>query len=580
MLMNIELYRRLLLLVTSIFVLQFIYGQSSNRLDSLIQVLHDTPDHKDKARLLLKISKGEELSDPEKSLQFSRQALQESRIAMFDSAEVHALIQIGGNLCRLNKIKEAIEIGEQVVEKASELDMLMEIADGRDIMAVAYAEVGDYDNSSNLYFKNLKLYEKLNDNRLIGRTLGKIGADFLCQQSYDKGLEYANKSLQIGVKMNDKALITDQYNNIAVAYQYGYNDLSSALQYYTKALKIAFEIDDFHQQGINMLNLGRLYQNMEKSDSALYFFEQALEQFTKLNNPVLMADCYITLGNYYYHYRDYQKGRQYASQGFNIANEQQLPQLIFNASNLLYEIYLSEHDTINAFKYLVTRTRSNDSLYVLQNQKALYKLEFQYNHEKLVKEQKLKQIRNSFIYSLTILGLLSGLVIFFLFYSRQKIRMKNIILSKEKMEAGLKFKSKELSINLMSLLKKNELISDVSQKLTMLETASHRVDLKESIIRLNHEIRQSSDDKLFQEFSVRFNETNSEFYDRLLNNFPNLTQSELKLCAYLRLNMSSKEISDLTGQRTETLEKARYRLRKKLGMTKLESNLVAFLSKI
>ena len=155
-----------------------------------------------------------------------------------------------------------------------------------------------------------------------------------------------------------------------------------------------------------------------------------------------------------------------------------------------------------------------------------------------------------------------------------------MLLSKEKIEAGLKFKSKELSINLMSLLKKNELISDVSQKLTMLETASHRVDLKESIIRLNHEIRQNSDDKLFQEFSVRFNETNSEFYDRLLNNYPNLTQSELKLCAYLRLNMSSKEISDLTGQRTETLEKARYRLRKKLGMTKLESNLVAFLSKI
>ena len=79
---------------------------------------------------------------------------------------------------------------------------------------------------------------------------------------------------------------------------------------------------------------------------------------------------------------------------------------------------------------------------------------------------------------------------------------------------------------------------------------------------------------------MRFKEINAGFYDKLLNQYPDLTQSELKLCAYLRLNMSSKEISDLTGQRTETLEKARYRLRKKFELTNSEVNLVSFLSQI
>ena len=65
-------------------------------------------------------------------------------------------------------------------------------------------------------------------------------------------------------------------------------------------------------------------------------------------------------------------------------------------------------------------------------------------------------------------------------------------------------------------------------------------DLKEAVVRFNHEIKLSSDDRLWQEFSLRFKEINSEFYDKLLTKYPDLTQSELKLCAYLRLNMTTK----------------------------------------
>jgi len=71
-----------------------------------------------------------------------------------------------------------------------------------------------------------------------------------------------------------------------------------------------------------------------------------------------------------------------------------------------------------------------------------------------------------------------------------------------------------------------------------------------------------------------------DFYDALLRRFPELTPSELKLCAFLKLNMTTKEISELTGQRLNTLENARYRLRQKLGITNSEANLVTFLAQI
>jgi DNA-binding CsgD family transcriptional regulator len=85
---------------------------------------------------------------------------------------------------------------------------------------------------------------------------------------------------------------------------------------------------------------------------------------------------------------------------------------------------------------------------------------------------------------------------------------------------------------------------------------------------------------MIKEFSVRFQEVHQGFCEALLLKFPDLTQSELKLCAFLRLNMSTKEISELTGQRLLTVEHARYRLRKKLGISNSEVNLVTYLSQI
>jgi len=528
----------------------------------------------------LKISREEELRNPEKSLDYAQRALQESRLAMFDSAEIKSLIQVGANLCRLKNIREAIKIGERIVEMASKHDMLLEITDGRSIMAVAYAQVGDFDNSSKLYFENLKLFERLNEKRLIGRTFGNIGVDFSSQQSYEKAMDYVNKALKIAIEINDLPSVTDQFMNLAIICQIGYNDPVKARSNYAKALKVAQDINDLQQQGTIMLNVGILYKDLNKPDSTKYFLTNSLEIFKKVNNQPMMANSYISLGRYFFDSKDIKTGKALAMKGLEIGEQYSMPQTIYDASDLLHEISLSENDTANAYKFIVVRTQANDSLFSLQNKKALFKLEFQYNQEKKIKEQKLKQLKSYFILGIIILSLLSGLIIVFLFYSRQKIKIKNFLLGKEKMEAEIKFKSKEVSINLMALLKKNELIGEISRKLAELEKSSDKIDMKELVIKLNREIKLSSDDKLWQEFSVQFKETNSDFYDHLLKMYPDLTQTELKLCAFLRLNMTTKEIADLTGQSVETLGKARYRLRKKFGITNSDSNLVTFLTQM
>jgi tetratricopeptide (TPR) repeat protein len=568
------------MLVISVLIVQFLCGQGNNQTDSLLGVLRITQDDKARARLFLKISKEEELRAPEKSLSYAKQARQIAQRSDFDSAELRAMIIIGVNFNRMNNLKESIEIGEQIVEKASRNNMQLEIADGRAIMAVAYAQGGDYDNSSKLYFENLKLYEKLNEKKWLGVTLGNIGINFIKQQSFEKALDYVNKALSIGLEINNMTIVANQYNNLAEICNSGFHDFSKALQYFFKSLEIAKKNNDFHLQGINLLNIGVIYMDLNKFDTAFNCFNQSLNIYQNLKNPVYTAYCQIEIGKYYFKKGDFLEGKEITSDALKIGEESGNLQIKFDASELLHKFCLSEKDTIAAYKYHVVSTNAQDSLYSLQSRKELYKLEFKYNQDKILKEQRIRQLKYFFLFGFIILGLLSGLAMIVLINSRQKIKIKNTVLEKEKAESDLTFKNKELSINLLALLKKNELITEISRKFTELENASSMEEMKETSAKINHDIKQRSDDRLWQELSVQFKKANSEFYEKLLKQYPDLSQNELKLCAYLRLNMSTKEIAGLTGQSAETLIKARYRLRKKFGLTNSESHLGMFLNQI
>lgn len=550
------------------------------QLDSLNQLFHRTTNERTKTRLLLQMAQHEEISQPKKALVYAQQALALAQKIDFDSAEVRALIRIGVNQTRLKDLEAAIKTGEQIVELANKLDMKLEIADGRSIMAVAYAEMGDYDQSSKLNFENLRLYEKLNEKRLVGATLGLIGVDFSCMQNYEKAEEYIRKALQIAIELNNYTEIADQYNNMAIINQIGFHNLDAALQNYRESLKVSSKINDSIAVGINMLNIGSLFMEMNQADSAAIYLKRSLEIFQNKHVPLLEAKSYTLLGKYYLSQGNLDKARQFAENGLEITRSNTVLETTASSLELLHNISLATKDTLAAYKYLREFNIVSDSLRKLQNQKELFRLEYQYSKEKALKEQKIKQLKFYFILTFIILCLIFALIIFSLTYSRQKIKTKNAILEKEKAESDLKHKSKELSINLLALLNKNEMLAQISGKLNELVSPSTQSDLRDSIIKLNRDIKKETNAKLWEEFSLQFKETNSEFYDKLLNLYPDLTQSELKLCAYLRLNMSTKEISELTGQRPETINKSRYRLRKKLKITNSDSNLVSFLSQI
>ena len=86
------------------------------------------------------------------------------------------------------------------------------------------------------------------------------------------------------------------------------------------------------------------------------------------------------------------------------------------------------------------------------------------------------------------------------------------------------------------------------------------------------------ENSIWKEFKVLFQNLHSDFYAHLYEKHPDLTANEKRLCTFIRLNMSSKEISSITQQSLKSIEMARSRLRGKLGL-KREDNLCVYLQK-
>jgi len=155
---------------------------------------------------------------------------------------------------------------------------------------------------------------------------------------------------------------------------------------------------------------------------------------------------------------------------------------------------------------------------------------------------------------------------------KELIRLRN-----EKLQDEISFKSQELANSTMLIIKKNEFLLELKRVLksqkNQLESRFPDKYYLELVKKIDDNIASHDDWKTFE---TNFERAHEEFIKKLKTGFPKLTPGDLRLCAYLRMNLSSKEIAPLLGISVRGLENHRYRLRKKMGLD-VDTNLSEFL---
>jgi tetratricopeptide (TPR) repeat protein/DNA-binding CsgD family transcriptional regulator len=498
-----------------------------------------------------------------------------------DTIKVKTLLQISQYYSAFNTTL-AVEYARKATDLAVERKLERLSAESNKALGLAYFYMGDYKNASAHSFQALKYFETVRDTSGIMIITNNLGVIHDRLKDFDEALVYYFKVRDLYNKYKPGTSpfpLPSLYNNIANIYQTK-GDYKSALQYYEKSLALAEEAGLKRVQGIALNNIGKLYfLDLKQSGKALDFLLKGLKVREETGDKGEIAKSLIFIGGYYYHMGKFEEGKRYTDRAVKIGKEIGSLEVQLGAYSSLSEIeeglghYRESLDAFKSFKHI------NDSIQSQSTASEITRLQLQYDFEKAdaIQKQEQKQARDRYIAIIGILIACLLVAVLVVFLIRSKARQTE--LKRKNLAQDVEIKNKELTTNVMYLIRKNELINSVAERLmnvqSNLPSENHKV-FHDIII----DLQKEADNDSWKEFELRFNQVHSDFYTTLRKLYPGLSPADEKLCAFLRLNMSSKEIAAITQQSIKSVEVARARLRKKLNLTNTTSNLVTHLSNL
>lgn len=496
-----------------------------------------------------------------------------------DSLRASTLLDIA-LLYSNNDYAKAIQYAQQSRDLAAGKGLVRMTSRADRAIGRIYGEMGDYKKASSFYFQALKSAEQTRDTFAIVTLYNNLGTIHDRLHEYDRALEYYFKAQDLvntQPAASKATVLPTIYNNIANIYQ-SKGDFPSAKDYYEKTLALSRQTGNKSVEATANNNLGKLYfHNLRDNAAALPYLKEGLRIRKELGDKGEMAKSLNILSNFYIDTGDYPHARESADE--TIAIGAQVGSLELQSNGYLalsrIESAMGRHkEALAAYQH---HKLLSDSIHTQEAAGEMARLQFQYDFDKAehAHEQERRQTRARYQIAIAILGV--GLTIAVLLAFLIRARGRQTELKRQNLAQDVEIKNKELTTNVLYLVRKNELINSVAERLLQMQSNvqdENRKIIQEIIIDLQRE----ADSEGWKEFELRFNQVHREFYVNLRKLYPHLSPAEEKLCAFLRLNMSSKEIAAITQQSIKSVEVARARLRKKLNLTNTTSNLVVHLS--
>ena len=571
---------RHLIIILSLFCIAFFSkGIAQQTIDKLEVSLQLEKDPIKKIEILLRLAEEFKTKDLDLALQYAQQGYDLSIVANNKDGELKSMNKLAGIFSDKTELKTAMDFAVKAKAMAVQVENREQLVYALYNIGVIYSKLGVYEKSSEMLYECLLLSEQINDQLMEDKVLNSIGIVYHNQKNYNKALEYYLKALVLAREIGYSAGVSKGLNNVAAIYGIR-EDYPKVVRYLREAISLNKEKGDFDMLGVNYLNLGYYFQELKQYDSALFYYDEALKIYIDQNNAASIISAKIFLAEYYLELGDLEKSKEFAKESLDDSRSNGLKRFVYETASLLSKINYQQNDSLQALRYEILELRMKDSLNIEESQTEMSKLELQYKLEKAEQKKQIAQQRKDMITIIVMTSLIFIIIVIILLLSRMRIKARAAKLENDKLEMDLEIRSKELTANVMSIIKKNKALWQIAKRLKLIQQEAVKDETKMAIRKITKELNKAVEDEHWEEFELRFNQTHNEFYNKLLDMFPGLTPNEQRLCAFLRLNMTTKEISEITGQRIATIEMARTRLRKKLDITNTQTNLITFLTQI
>jgi DNA-binding CsgD family transcriptional regulator/cbb3-type cytochrome oxidase subunit 3 len=321
----------------------------------------------------------------------------------------------------------------------------------------------------------------------------------------------------------------------------GLKNWSQALRYLEQAVQLKTRANDYTQMTVIFNNIGQCYRKLGDGEMALSYFKKAEEKGRENGQMGDVVNSYRYIANYYKEVGDFERAFSYQNKLINLKDS------------------LSETERLGAIEELEVMFETKEK-----------------EQEILMLKQSQTIITNRWLTLAMVLFLIIVIAILFADNQKRKHRQERELLEKEDelkkaelkiMSDLLEYNRKKLTLYTDNLLKKNELVGQLEEKLN----ENFRDNQQGANPQSNFSNLRILTDEDWNEFKELFNGVHRGLLNRLVQKHQNLTLAEQRLFLLMKLELSTKEIANILGVSPDSIKKGRYRLKKKLNVNEAET---------
>lgn len=414
----------------------------------------------------------------------------------------------------------------------------------------------------------MDVYSEGRENKEHLECVNLLGALYYACRDYDRSSDYFRQCAKGAESIRDTSMLLLALNNMAV-YIYSQSDS-------VETKKLLLECAELCRQSGNTSFLSKVYINISLMSIRSKDFDAA-RRYLDAARPIL-TDVGEN-GQYYYYSAiiDYRQGNLDAAivslhKAVDLYSLGEFGERRQACLELLQEIYAVRGDYENAYNTLFNYYTASKQY---DREGAVIEL-FKVQNEKLLNEQREEELSRKralavwLSVSVFLLVLISVLAV--MMYKRREYEIR-------RREQELAARKEIEELKQMQQYKTDCLVNDTIENLNRLGARMKDEELQKELARICGDLKDTKKRDEWMEIKSFVPKFESDFYRNLIQAYPSLTLNERRLCVFLNMSLTTKEISDITRQSVQSINTARGRLRRKLGINGDNISMQEFLSK-
>jgi tetratricopeptide (TPR) repeat protein len=414
------------------------------------------------------------------------------------------------------------------------------LADAYSHLAAIEMNLKNPEKSIQYNLQALEIYEQYQDTYYASQALNDIGQTYLLQQDPVNASSFLEKALQRSVEANAKSITGTVYTNLGKL-KIAEDQPEQSFEFFNKALEIQYAAGETRKQIITKNQIGHAYNEANQPQKAIPVLSEVIQIADSIDSKSTLRYAY-----------------QYRSTAYELAKD-------YPSALADYKMYKTLSDTM----FNSEKSRQIEEL------RTIYDLE-QKELELALQDEEI-QVLNSQIRIANLrktafaIGMASFILIAFLIYYSLRQRMKKREIANKKQEEILKkeleHKKKELASQTLHLVQKSTFIRELKDNLERIRNSPElfKIEYRRIVMLLK---REHASDRDWEVFKSYFSEVHDNFDKKLMSVYPDISENELRMAAFIKMNLSTKEIAVMLNVLPDSVLKSKYRLKKKLNLAK------------